>query len=306
MPGSSDDFRRDTSSGRYGGGEGKQRRNAEKKEEVREMERKNGLVLKQEEGDKTLCQPMSIAAVVLAAGQGRRMHTTVAKQFLMLDGKPLLYYSLKAMEESEAEGIVIVTGEESISYCREEIVSRYGFSKIKDIVPGGRERYHSVYAGLCALKDQILRDGIVLIHDGARPFVTGEIISRTIDAAKRYEACVAAMPVKDTIKMADEELFSEKTLDRSRLFQIQTPQTFRYDTVKTAYDHLFENPEQEKGITDDAMVVETMLGEKVKFVEGSYQNLKVTTPEDMVIAEALLKNRQKNQRKSLDKSESIL
>lgn len=231
------------------------------------------------------------AAIVLAAGHGRRMHTAVAKQFLLLNGKPLLYYALKAFEDSGIGRIVLVTGEEEIPYCRAEIVEKYALRGVTDIVAGGKERYHSVYAGLCALESVFPADGIVLIHDGARPLVDAGTISRTIEGAEEFGAAVAAVPVKDTIKAADAEEFAQTTLDRSALRQMQTPQTFRYDLVKAAYDRLFTDPAYEKGITDDAMVVETMLGHRVKLTEGSYRNLKVTTPEDLVIAEAFLRER---------------
>ena len=134
-------------------------------------------------------------------------------------------------------------------------------------------------------------EGIVLIHDGARPLVTDEIIGRTIDAAEEFGACVAAMPVKDTIKVADSDQFAETTPDRSTLWQIQTPQTFRYGLVYGAYRKLLSDENFQKGITDDAMVVETMSSGRVKLVEGSYENMKVTTPEDMIIAETFLKRR---------------
>ncbi len=232
------------------------------------------------------------AAIVLAAGQGKRMQTKTAKQFLLLNEKPVVYYSLKAFEESQVDMVILVTGKGEISYCEKEIVARYGFSKVKAIVAGGKERYHSVYEGLCALKGLLEEDGIVLIHDGARPMVTGEIISRTIDAARTHGACVAAMPVKDTIKVADPDGFARETLDRSTLWQIQTPQTFRFSLALEAYERLFTDEVFQKGVTDDAMVVESMCQGRVKLVEGSYENIKVTTPEDMVIAGNLLSLRQ--------------
>lgn len=229
------------------------------------------------------------AAVVLAAGYGSRMHSDVPKQFLLLDGKPLLFYSLKAFEESGVERVILVTGAGMIHFCREEIVGRYGFSKVCAVVPGGAERYHSVYAGVCAANDIISENGIVLIHDGARPFLTQEIIDRTIAAAQEFGACAAAMPVKDTIKIADGDGFAAVTPDRKTLWQMQTPQTFRYALIKDAYDRLIADPDSQAGITDDAMVVETMSQTRVKLVEGSYINMKITTPEDMAIAEGLLR-----------------
>ena len=231
------------------------------------------------------------AAIVLAAGQGKRMQSAVAKQFLLLNGEPVICHAIRAFEHSSVDQIVLVTGADEIEYCRTEIVDKYGFAKVKAIVAGGKERYHSVYEGLRALEGVLPEDGIVLIHDGARPLVTEEIIGRTIDAAAEYGACVAAMPVKDTIKVADGDQFAKTTPDRSTLWQIQTPQTFCYGLVYGAYRKLLSDETCQKGITDDAMVVETMSSGRVKLVEGSYENMKVTTPEDMIIAETFLKRR---------------
>ena len=233
------------------------------------------------------------AAIVLAAGQGKRMQSAVAKQFLLLNNEPVVCHSLRAFEESDVETIVLVTGADEIEYCREEIVKKYGFKKVSAIVAGGKERYHSVYEGLWALSGVLAAEGIVLIHDGARPMITQEIIARTIEEAKVHGACVAATPVKDTIKVADSNGFAAATLDRSTLWQIQTPQTFRYDLVFGAYKKLLSDEDYQKGITDDAMVVEFMCGGSVKLIEGSYENIKVTTPEDMIVAESFLKRRMK-------------
>lgn len=235
---------------------------------------------------------MKTAAIVLAAGQGKRMQSDVAKQFLLLCGEPVLYHSLKTFETSSVDGIVLVTGADEISYCQNEIVRKYGFSKVISIVPGGKERYHSVFEGLKALGGFFgEEDGIVLIHDGARPLLTHEIIENTIADCSLTGACVAAVPVKDTIKTADPAGFAAATLDRSILWQVQTPQTFRYSLVMSAYEKLFSDEKYQKGITDDAMVVENMCGGKVKLTMGSYENIKVTTPEDMIVAECFLQKR---------------
>ena len=170
---------------------------------------------------------------------------------------------------------------------QKEILPQLGLTKLRRIVTGGKERYHSVYEGLKALQNC----DYVLIHDGARPLVTEAIISRAVQAAVRDDACVVGMPVKDTIKVSDAEDFAESTPDRSRLWQVQTPQAFSYPLVRGAYDRLMADEALQTGITDDAMVVEHLSGTKVRLVEGSYENLKVTTPEDLVLAEALLKKR---------------
>ena len=222
---------------------------------------------------------MKNVAIVLAAGQGKRMNSKVQKQFLLIKEKPVLYYTLNAFETSSLiSEIVLVTGKEEIEYCRQEIVEKYGFQKVCKIVAGGKERYHSVYHGIQAIDEA----DYVFIHDGARPFVDGETIERVCDAVKEYQAGVVGMPVKDTIKISDEEGFAAQTPDRRKVWQVQTPQTFEYHLIKEAYEKLIvEEPE---GITDDAMVVETMTNHKVKLVEGSYRNIKITTPEDLDIA----------------------
>ena len=226
-------------------------------------------------------------AIVLAAGRGKRMQSDVAKQYLLVRNKPVLYYSLKAFQDSLVDEIILVTAESEIAYCKEEIVEKYAFSKVSQIVAGGKERYHSVHNGLKACEDA----DIVLIHDGARPFVDDAIIARNINMVKEYGACVTGMPVKDTIKIADVEGYVQETPRRDLIWAIQTPQTFRYDLIRNAYDTFLNNEEancKSYNVTDDAMVAELFGGLKVKLVEGSYNNVKITTPEDMVLAEAIL------------------
>lgn len=224
------------------------------------------------------------AAVLLAAGKGTRMESQVHKQYLEISGKPLLYYTLCAFENSSVDDIILVTGHGEMEYCQSEIVEKYGFTKVKAITEGGKERYHSVYQGLKAVKNC----EYVLIHDGARPCVTADIIDRASLGARTYRACVAGMPVKDTIKISDEEEFASITPDRSRLWLIQTPQAFEYGLVLNAYEMLMSSEQHQEGITDDAMVVETMTKEKVKLIRGDYSNIKVTTPEDLEIAALFL------------------
>lgn len=224
-------------------------------------------------------------AIVLAAGSGKRMNTNIHKQYLLIKDKPVLYYSIKAFEDSSVDDIVLVVGEGEIDYCREEIVERYGFKKVRRIVQGGKERYHSVYEGLKAAAES----SYVLIHDGARPFLTQDIIKRTLEGVAEYKACVVGMPVKDTIKIVDENTFAKETPNRSAVWLVQTPQAFDYELVYTAYTKMLEN--EDSGITDDAMVVERMTDYKVKLIEGSYQNIKITTPEDLDIAEIYLPNK---------------
>ena len=223
-------------------------------------------------------------AIVLAGGTGKRMHSHIHKQYLTLAGKPVLYYALKAFEESPVQEIVLVVGKGEIEYCQKEIVEKYGFQKISHIIEGGAERYHSVYCGLKAIKGA----DYVLIHDGARPFLDEEIIKRNIQAVREYQACVAGMPVKDTIKVSDEEEFAAATPDRSKLWMIQTPQTFSYALIYEAYEEMLKT--EDTAITDDAMVLERIKGKKSKLIEGSYRNIKITTPEDLLIANVYLQH----------------
>lgn len=228
--------------------------------------------------------------ILLAAGQGKRMGTKVQKQFLEIKGKPVLGYSLAVFQGSPLiDDIILVTGEDQIAFCQKEIVEKYNFSKVCAIVAGGAERYLSVWNGLKALDDSatgICRgEGYVFIHDGARPFVTEEILERAYEAVERYEACVVGMPVKDTIKIADEEGFAAVTPKRSLVWAVQTPQVFSSPLIKEAYAKLMASGRSD--VTDDACVVEAMTDKRVKLVEGSYNNIKLTTPEDLKLAEVL-------------------
>lgn len=216
------------------------------------------------------------------------MQSQTKKQFMEIKGKPLIWYSLFAFEKYGVEQIVLVTGKEDIAYCRNEIVEKYGFTKVTDIVAGGKERYESVYNGL-----EKAKGNIVLIHDGARPLITEDIIERSVKGAAEHGACVVGVPAKDTIKIVNNEKRIMDTPDRNYVWITQTPQSFLYELVKTAYDKLQES--DDSNITDDAMVVERYTNHKVRFVEGDYSNIKVTTPEDIFIAELLLeKQNEKN------------
>lgn len=224
-------------------------------------------------------QKEKCTAIVLAAGQGRRMGTATQKQYLEILGKPVLYYSLETFQNSEIiDDIILVVGEGQEDYCAKEIVEKYQIQKVKKIVCGGAERYHSVWNGLKELSE----DGYVFIHDGARPFVDDEMIIRAYEAVLQYKACVVGMPVKDTIKITDSFEFAQETPNRNRVWSVQTPQVFGTTLIKNAYKKLIAK--EDNTVTDDAMVVEKMLGEKVKLVQGSYKNIKITTPEDLDIA----------------------
>lgn len=230
-------------------------------------------------------------AIVLAAGAGKRMQSTVAKQYMLLRDKPIIWYSLHAFEKSPViQKVVLVVGEEEISYCKQEIVDKYGFSKVTDVIRGGAERYLSVWEGLKCLEQT--QGNYVFIHDGARPFVNEEIIQTAYEAVKEYGACVVGMPVKDTIKVVDENGFAKQTPDRNTLWAVQTPQVFEEALIYKAYERLIVDLEEWKdrglNITDDAMVIETMMQKSVKLIKGSYENIKITTPEDIIIAQGFL------------------
>lgn len=231
---------------------------------------------------------MKYTAIVLAAGKGKRMKSDVSKQFMMLNGKPVIYYSLEAFEKSDVDQIVLVTGADDIEYCRQEIVDRYGFKKVVQIVAGGKERYHSVWNGIQAAGDS----DYVLIHDGARAFIDQETIARCMADVKIHKACVAAVPAKDTMKVVDTELKGVSTPDRSTLWIIQTPQVFDLPLILEAYRKLAEELEAgtAPAITDDTMVAEHYMKTPAHMVMGSYYNIKVTTPEDMILGEAILKH----------------
>lgn len=227
-----------------------------------------------------------ITAIVLAAGSGSRMKNKTKKQFMEIKGKPVIWYSLFEFEKSRVDEIILVTGKEDIDYCKKEIVEKYNLKKIKNVVAGGSERYESVYNGL-----KEVTGNIVLIHDGARPLINNEIIERSIEGTIKSDACVVGVPVKDTIKRADKEGYIIDTPNRSELWITQTPQSFKTDLVKMAYKKMKENLKKGNttlNITDDAMVVEEFTTNQVRFVQGDYKNIKVTTPEDIDIAELFI------------------
>ncbi len=229
---------------------------------------------------------MKFTAIVLSAGKGSRMNIGTHKQYLLLNGRPVITYSLEAFEKSPVDKVILVTGQGEEEYCRKEIVEAYGFSKVGKIVAGGKERYHSVFCGLQAVTDT----DYVLIHDGARPFVTEEIIARTMETVRKTNACAVGMHVKDTIKITDEKDIVKETPERNNVWMVQTPQAFSCPLISHAYEKMLL--QEDAAITDDAMVVEKMCQVPVTLIEGSYRNIKITTPEDMLIAEAFLNAKQ--------------
>lgn len=229
----------------------------------------------------------NFSAIVLSAGSGSRMKSDIPKQYMDLNGKPVIYYSLKAFEESGFSSIVLVCGKNDVEYCKKEIVEKYGFTKVKAVVPGGKERYHSVYEGLKAISDA----DYVFIHDGARPMITPNMIKRLQDVVITEETAVAGMPVKDTIKIVDENNYVASTPERKYVWQVQTPQCFSYSIIYEAYKSIITDEEEGipiPPITDDAMVLSYVTDYEVKMVEADYTNIKITTPEDIQIASLFL------------------
>lgn len=221
-------------------------------------------------------------AIIVAAGKGTRMNAGMNKLFMLINGKPLLAHTLQIFQSCKAiDSIIIVTGREEMQLCKEQILDTYGFDKVDKLVCGGRERQQSVRNGIIELDENC---SIVVIHDGARPIVSDDIIERCMEGAELYGAVSAGMPVKETIKLVNEEDFVEYTPERERVWITQTPQAFKKDIIREA--HEIADIKGIKG-TDDAFLVERM-GIKVKMIEGSYENIKVTTPEDLIIAETIM------------------
>ena len=213
--------------------------------------------------------------VIVAAGKGTRMGTEESKQYLRLLDKPVIVHTVERFQAMpECETIAWVTSAQDMPRC-EDWVREYGLDKVRDIVAGGKERQHSVYAGLQALQARGL--DYVLIHDGVRPFVDPGKVKACFTTAREHEASVLAVPVKDTIKQVNGDGVITATPDRRSLWAIQTPQAFRLSICMSAH----EQAELEGFIgTDDAMLVERM-GVPVHVVEGDYTNIKLTTPDDL-------------------------
>ena len=242
------------------------------------------------------------ALILLAGGRGKRMGSDVPKQFLDLGGKPIIWHSLNTIQKSELiDECILVSGSDDIGTVR-DIVDRGGFDKVSHIVPGGEERYLSVVNGVLAVCEKggcEAFDGkpeVILIHDGARPFLDDEIIGRCLENVSKDQSCVAAVPSKDTVKIADENGIVTDEPPRRNVWLMQTPQCFTADVIykacllaKEEYEEFKQNaggklPE----ITDDAQMVNMYLGTKIKLVMGSYNNIKITTPEDINVAEQIL------------------
>ena len=220
--------------------------------------------------------------VIVAAGTGSRMNMGINKQFIKLEGKEIIAYTIeKFYNNSNIEDIVVVVKEDESEFFNKEILDKYNFKNVK-IAYGGKERQDSVYNGLKLLDEKC---DVVLIHDGARPFVSDKIIDKSIEEAKEHKAIVVGVPVKDTIKVIDNDKNIVDTPNRSVLWAVQTPQTFDYNILIDAYKDAFKNKFYG---TDDAMLVER-IGYKVKMLEGSYNNIKITTQEDLNVGSQILR-----------------
>jgi 2-C-methyl-D-erythritol 4-phosphate cytidylyltransferase len=236
---------------------------------------------------------MKTAAVIVSAGKGHRLPGEKKKQFLSLAGKPILCHTLDRFEACPSiDFIHLVVGQEDMTYALQEIVEAYGYRKISQIVPGGKLRQESVKNGIDTLSSEV---DIVAIHDGVRPFVTQKMIEESIQGARQFKAVVLAMPVKETIKRVGLDRTVLKTLDRESLWLIQTPQTFQLDLIRQALHKATED-----GFigTDDASLVER-IGGKVHILPGSYTNIKITTPEDLILGHLILKMGASLERESL-------
>lgn len=265
--------------------------------------------------------PPRVTAILLAAGRGTRMGSGIRKQFMELAGRPVLSWSLNVLALSPivTEIVLVIpagggankSAEEEQEHIRRLFIDplpEAAAAKVRALVPGGAERYNSVYNGLEAIQWPC---DYVFIHDGARPLITEEMLEKLFRAVQEYKAVVAASPSKDTVKITDDSGFVQSTPDRSRVWNIQTPQCFEYELVKSSYEKIIgaasdtapaaafadfagaghQNSQTPRKITDDAMVVEYASDTKVRPVDTGYQNIKITTPEDLLVAEVFLRNR---------------
>ncbi len=226
-----------------------------------------------------------VCAILVAAGKGERLGKEMPKPFVILNNRPMIYYSLNVLSESELiDYIVVVVAKDNIAYCQREIVEKYKFTKVDKIIEGGAQRQDSVYNGLKA----VLPDtDLILIHDSARPFVTHQLIEETIAGSKETGAAIVGVPSVDTIKSINGGQWIEETWARESSVMIQTPQVFNYALLKNAYEKAYQDNFY---ATDDALLVRR-LGGRVKLVKGDYENIKITFPHDLLTAEAILKMR---------------
>ncbi len=228
---------------------------------------------------------MSIGVVIPAAGQGKRMKSNIKKQFMELLGRPVLAHTLSVfINNTKIDQIIIVVNVDEIDYCKKNIINKFSDSRVK-IIAGGESRRESVFAGLKALSPVI---DYVIIHDGARPLLTQDLLNKVIKSLTSHTAIIVGTSLKDTVKRVDKEQIVQDTPERSSLMAIQTPQAFLYDIIMEAH----QNVPEEHSVTDDASLLE-YIGKEIKIIEGSYENIKITTPLDLIIAENILKQRKR-------------
>lgn len=232
---------------------------------------------------------MDCTVIIPAAGKGTRMGMGKRKQYILLNGIPVLARTIEPFQQcSLIKEIIVITSKDEIEYCKDEIIEKYNYSKVSAIVQGGDHRQDSVYNGIQAISSNT---NIVLVHDGARPLIEECEIVKSIEAAVRYGGACVGVKVKDTIKEADKENLIINTPNREKLWMIQTPQTFQHKIIREAY----EKAKREKFYgTDEAMLVEKYKLSQIKIIEGSYQNIKITTKEDLIMAESVLQDFKKN------------
>lgn len=222
--------------------------------------------------------------VITAAGKGTRMNLNKNKVYIPIEGVPIIARTVKVFNDCNLiSNIILVVNRDDIPYCKQNIVDFYGFEKVKKIIPGGKTRQASVFNGLSEIENGCQ---IVVIHDGVRPFVREETIKESIYTAMDIGASCSSVPIKDTIKRSDSTKFVKETLNRENLWSIQTPQTFKVDLIMNAHKKAIED--NFIG-TDDAILVERM-GIPIKLIEGSYDNIKITTVEDLIIAKTMINN----------------
>lgn len=233
------------------------------------------------------------AAIILAAGKGTRMQSQTLKQYLALENKPVLFYSLDTFSKLDIiDEIILVVSKGESEYCKAEIVDKYKIKKVRVITEGGAERYLSVQNGLMQVSEDV---EYVMVHDSARPLITADTINGAYKALVDKGACVVGVPVKDTIKQTDDNARVAKTLPRNTLWTAQTPQCFKKEVLTRAYNNMYESMKaaEKSGktlvITDDAMIVEEYGGVNVWMVKGEYTNIKITTPEDIELAKLYMK-----------------
>ncbi|MFQ6003408.1 MAG: 2-C-methyl-D-erythritol 4-phosphate cytidylyltransferase [Candidatus Zixiibacteriota bacterium] len=227
---------------------------------------------------------MKTIAIIAAGGQGKRIEGKLPKQFLMLKDKPILAHTLDKFERCELiDEIILVVPEDYLEYCSQKVVDEHSFKKVRKVISGGKERQDSVYSGLKVCPNDT---SIVVIHDGVRPLISPDKISEAIKICQEKNAVVLAVPVKETVKRVEPGNILT-TLDRDKLWLTQTPQTFEYKLILDAY----EKAKEDNFVgTDDSALVER-LGYEVTILEGDNKNIKITTAEDLTIAEKFLEGR---------------